>query len=395
VSTCITDTIYQTIEVNYRFPVSFTSGLFDADNPTFADTLIGRDSQKTHRLICVVDDGVAEACPKLLQDITNYVGIYSQQLSLVRSPVIIPGGESVKNDHELREHLYQLIVDTRLDRHSYIVAIGGGALLDAVGFVAAIAHRGIRHIRIPTTVLAQGDSAASVKNGVNRYGRKNYLGTFSPPHAVINDYDFISVLPSKDKISGMAEAIKVALVRDKRFFDWLEKHHAKLASFDTDAMQYMIRRCTELHMVEITYHGDPFENGCNRPIDFGHWAAHRLETLTNYKLRHGEAVAIGMAIDAKYSVLTHHLAQGIEERICQLLENLGFHLWNEALLQKNATGEWSILQGIDDFNEQLGGELSITMLSEIGEGISVHEIDEAQVLEATHWLNSRLTNIAA
>jgi len=391
----ITHTVFQTIEVKYRFPVSFTSDLFDIDNPTFRDTLIGRDTEKKHRLVCIVDDGVAESCATLIQDIQTYIEAFSAHLTLARNPIVVPGGETVKNDQALREHLHQLIVDTQLDRHSYVVTIGGGALLDAVGFVAATAHRGIRHIRIPTTVLAQGDSAASVKNGVNRYGKKNYLGTFAPPYAVINDYDFITALPDRDKVSGMAEAIKVALVRDRCFFDWIEKHHAKLARFDADAMQYLIRRCTELHMREIMHHGDPFENGGGRPLDFGHWAAHKLETLTGYKLKHGEAVAIGMAIDARYSVLTNHLTPGSDKRICQLLENLGFDLWNDALLQKNSADEWDILQGINEFNEQLGGELSITLLSDIGEGVVTNTMDESRVLNAIDWLNSRLTKLAA
>lgn len=391
----VTDTVYQTLQVNYRFPISFTTGVFDSDNPTFRDTLAGRDTQKVHRFVCIVDDGVAETCPALIQDIQEYARTYSNQLSLARSPVVVPGGETVKNDLELREHLHQLIVDTRLDRHSYVVAIGGGALLDAAGFVAATAHRGIRHIRIPTTALAQGDSSVSVKNGVNRYGQKNYLGTFTPPHSVINDYDFIAALPDRDKVSGMAEAIKVALVRDRSYFDWLEKHHAKLANFNADAMQYMIRRCTELHMNEIKYHNDPFENGRARPLDFGHWAAHRLETLTRYKIKHGEAVAIGMALDARYSVLTNHLTPGSDERVCQLLENLGFTLWDDALLRKSKSGGWSIMQGINDFKEQLGGELSITLLAEIGAGIDVNAIDESRVLHSIDWLGSRLSRMAA
>ncbi len=394
-NTRLTDTVYQSFQVNYRFPVSFTSKLFDSSNPTFKNTLTGRDTQKKHRLVCIIDDGVAAACPSLTQDIQNYVSTYSEHLHLVRKPVVIPGGETVKNDTELRQHIQQLLVDTRLDRHSYVVAIGGGALLDTVGFVSAIAHRGIRHVRIPTTVLAQSDSSVSVKNGVNCYDQKNYMGTFTPPFAVINDYDFIAALPDRDKISGMAEAIKVALVRDNRFFDWLEKHHAKLAKFDPDAMQYMIRRCTELHMNEIVQNNDPFETGSPRPLDFGHWAAHRLETLTRYKLKHGEAVAIGMALDSRYSVLMNHLKPGADERVCQLLERLGFELWNDALLQKEKTDTWSILRGISEFNEQFGGELSITLLSDLGKGVDVNAMDESRILNAIDWLSYRQSQMAA
>jgi len=394
-STPIADTVYQSFQVPFRFPVSFTTGLFDSENPTFRDTLQDRDTNKVHRFLCIVDDGVAAACPTLMEDIRSYVAVHQDHIQMARAPVVVSGGESVKNDDELREHLHQIVVDTRLDRHAYIVAIGGGALLDTVGFVAATAHRGIRHIRIPTTVLAQNDSGVGVKNGVNRYGQKNYLGTFAPPYAVLNDYDFIEALPDRDKISGMAEAVKVALIRDRCFFDWLEKQHSKLAKFDSDAMRYMIRRCAELHMHQIGHGGDPFETGNARPLDFGHWAAHRLETLTRYNLRHGEAVAIGIALDARYSVLANHLETGADDRICRLLERLGFTLWDDALLARDDAGAWSLLQGLTDFSEHLGGELSVTVLAELGVGIDVNEIDKSIILNAIDWLNYRKIDLAA
>jgi len=394
-STPIADTVYQSFQVPFRFPVSFTTGLFDSENPTFRDTLQDRDTNKVHRFLCIVDDGVAAACPTLMEDIRSYVAVHQDHIAMARAPVVVSGGESVKNDDELREHLHQIVVDTRLDRHAYIVAIGGGALLDTVGFVAATAHRGIRHIRIPTTVLAQNDSGVGVKNGVNRYGQKNYLGTFAPPYAVLNDYDFIEALPDRDKISGMAEAVKVALIRDRCFFDWLEKQHSKLAKFDSDAMRYMIRRCAELHMHQIGHGGDPFETGNARPLDFGHWAAHRLETLTRYNLRHGEAVAIGIALDARYSVLANHLETGADDRICRLLERLGFTLWDDALLARDDAGAWSLLQGLTDFSEHLGGELSVTVLAELGVGIDVNEIDKSIILNAIDWLSYRKIDLAA
>ena len=391
----IADTVYQSFQVPYRFPVSFTSNLIDSANPTFRDTLQNWDTEKVHRFICIVDDGVATACPSLLTNIVSYAKAHQNHIELVRTPVVVAGGESVKNDDEIREHLHQIVVDTRLDRHAYVIAIGGGALLDAVGFVAATTHRGIRHIRIPTTVLAQNDSGVGVKNGVNRYGQKNYLGTFAPPHGVLNDYDFIEALPDRDKISGMAEAVKVALIRDRCFFEWLEKHHSKLANFDTDAMRYMIRHCAELHMQQIGHGGDPFETGTARPLDFGHWAAHRLETLTHYNLRHGEAVAIGIALDARYSVLANHLAPDADDRICRLLERLGFSLWDDALLARDEAGAWSLLQGIDDFREHLGGELSITLLNELGSGLEVNQLDESRILNAVDWLSCRYFDLAA
>jgi len=183
--------------------------------------------------------------------------------------------------------------------------------------------------------------------------------------------------------------VKVALIRDGEFFVWLERQADDLAVFERPAMARMIRRCAELHMHQIAHGGDPFEMGSARPLDYGHWAAHKLETLTRHHLRHGEAVAIGMALDARYSVLAGHLAEGVEERICFLLEHLGFRLWHPALGNKTTEGRHAVLVGLPEFREHLGGELTITLLSDIGIGVEVHGMDEARVLEAMHWLEAR------
>ncbi len=264
-------------------------------------------------------------------------------------------------------------------------------MLDAIGLVAATTHRGVRHIRIPTTVLAQNDSGVGVKNGVNLHGVKNFVGTFAPPFAVLNDIEFIMMLPDRDKIAGMAEAVKVSLIRDPQFFAWIEHNMDDLATFERTAMAYMIRRCAELHMRQIGEGGDPFESGSARPLDYGHWSAHKLENLTRHQVRHGEAVAIGVALDARYSVLSGLLQQGEEERICALLEYLGFDLWHPALGKIGANGEWAILDGLKDFQEHLGGELSVTLLAGIGVGIEVHEIDTDRMRQAILWLKDRVS----
>lgn len=225
-----------------------------------------------------------------------------------------------------------------------------------------------------------------MKNGVNLYEQKNFVGTFAPPFAVLNDLDFIEALPARDKIAGMAEAVKVALIRDANFFGWLERSADDLVVFERAAMAYMIRRCAELHMRQIAHGGDPFETGSARPLDFGHWAAHRLETLTKYHLRHGEAVAIGMALDTRYSVLAGLLDAAAEQRIRFLLEHLGFRLWHSARESRMANGRHAVLEGLREFREHLGGELTVTLLSDIGVGVEVHEIDEALMRQAIDGL---------
>jgi 3-dehydroquinate synthase len=272
-----------------------------------------------------------------------------------------------------------------------VVGIGGGAFLDMIGFVAATTHRGVRHVRVPTTVLGQNDSGVGVKNGVNAFGMKNLLGCFAPPFAVLNDAAFLRTLHPRDKIAGIAEAVKVSLIRDSLFFEWLEGNADALRECAPPAMARMIRRCAELHMRQIAHGGDPFETGSAWPLDYGHWSAHKLESLTAHELRHGEAVAIGLALDARYSVQIGMLAAHGEERVYGLLKRLGFYLWHPAMDTRDEHGRPVILRGIEEFREHLGGELTITLLRDIGQGEEVHAMDNNEILHAMAWLRRKET----
>lgn len=379
----------QRFTVAYEYPVHFTERLFDPGNPVLADVVASREPERRHRCLVFVDEGVLEARPGLAAEVVAYARRHAGQMELVAPPFPVPGGERIKTELYFIEQLQQRLFEHRIDRHAFVMAIGGGAVLDAVGLVAATTHRGVRLIRVPTTVLAQDDSGVGVKNGVNLRGVKNFVGTFAPPFAVLNDIDLLSALGARDTIAGMAEAVKVALIRDHDFFTWLERHADDLITFRRPALARMIRRCAELHLHQIAHGGDPFETGSARPLDFGHWAAHKLESLTRHHLRHGEAVAIGMALDTRYSVLAGLLAAGEDERICALLELLGFRLWHPALDARGPDGSLAVLEGLREFREHLGGELTVTLLAGIGRGVEVHAIDEARMLAAMAWLRER------
>ena len=383
------DIHWQKFEVPYEFPVCFTEDVFNKNNELFLEIIRKKEKNKRHNIIFFIDEGITKHYDGLITELKQYINEYDKYLHLVTDPILVPGGEKIKSDLYFIEQIQESINQFNIDRHSYVIAIGGGAVLDAIGLVAATSHRGIRHIRMPTTVLSQNDSGVGVKNGVNLFGSKNYVGTFAPPFAVINDINFISKLSERDKIAGMAEAVKVALIRDKKFFNWLELNSEKLALFEKNEMKQMIRRCAELHMHQISNGGDPFEMGSARPLDFGHWSAHKLESMTNYRLRHGEAVAIGIALDARYSVLAGMLDKGLEERICCLLEYLGFKLWNVAIEKTNKDDGLELIKGLKDFQEHLGGELTITLLKNIGVGFEVNEIDISIVQESIQWLKER------
>jgi 3-dehydroquinate synthase len=385
----VDDVRQQSFSVAYDYSVAFTHDAFSPANRCLVDVLARREPRKRHRCAIFVDAGVLAAMPDLAQRINDYAAAHAQSIEIAGAPVMVAGGEACKNDPATTPRLLDVLSQHRIDRHSYAVAIGGGAVLDAVGYAAAIFHRGVRHVRVPTTVLAQADSGVGVKNAVNALGLKNLVGTFAPPWAVINDSAFVDILPPREKRAGMAEAVKVALIRDRNFFAWLEDSAAALARFSPPHLDRLIKDTADLHMRQIRLGGDPFEAGSARPLDFGHWSAHKLEHLTKHEVGHGEAVAIGIALDARYSVATGLLAAGEDERIVRLLETLGFTLWHDALEARNAQGRLPVLQGLAAFQEHLGGELTVTLLAGIGRGIEVHEIDTHTVAQCIDWLEQR------
>jgi 3-dehydroquinate synthase len=383
------ETHVQHFAVAYDFAVVFTRDAFDPANPTFVDALRRLEPDKRHRLTLFVDGGVQAAIPGLERAIRRYAATHARSLSIQGDIVVVPGGEGAKTRVGLVEELLGALVERAIDRHSYAVAIGGGAVLDLVGFAAAIFHRGVRHIRFPTTVLAQADSGVGVKNAVNAFGVKNLVGTFAPPFAIINDGAFIDHLAAREKRGGMAEAVKVALIRDRAFFEWIEADADALASFHPNTLDRLIERSAKLHMRQIAQGGDPFETGSARPLDYGHWSAHKLESLTGHAVSHGEAVAIGVALDTRYAVLSGLLPAGEDERVHRLLAGLGFTLWSNALARCEADGQLAILRGLREFQEHLGGELSVTLIDAIGHGVEVNRMDHALIEQAIGWLAER------
>jgi 3-dehydroquinate synthase len=374
-------TIQQDIQVNFRYAVHFTRDLFAADNPLFKDTVAPEVSSAPRKVLVVVDRGVHRHHPQLVPKIAAYCRQHHEAITLVGAPVLFEGGEHLKNDGLYVTILQQAIHAAGLCRHSYVVAIGGGALIDLVGFAAATAHRGIRLIRVPTTVMAQADASIGVKNGINAFNKKNFIGTFAPPVAVLNDIDFLPTLSQRDWIGGVAEAVKVALIKDADFFSYLEEHAEAVAERDLALMQRVIYRCAVLHLDHIANGGDPFEFGSSRPLDFGHWAAHKLEHLSGYELGHGQAVALGIALDSTYAYLAGLLARNQWQRILTTLRTLGFELYDSWM-----DAQYSLLDGLREFREHLGGRLTIMLIWDIGQGIEVHDIEPDLVQQSLEIL---------
>jgi 3-dehydroquinate synthase len=377
--------IEQSFAVNFKYSLHFTSGLFESNNKLFKEVIESYKPNEQVKLLYVADNGVLKKHPKLIERIRNYCLLHSSQL-LFTECLVIEGGEISKNNYNNVDRIIGAINNNGICRHSFVIVIGGGAVIDMAGYAASVAHRGVKLIRIPTTVLSQNDAAIGVKNGINAYNKKNFIGTFAPPYAIINDSDFLTSLEQRDWIAGVAEAIKVALIKDEFFFKTIKENAIKLKERDMDAMLKTIYRCAEMHMEHIAKGGDPFESGSSRPLDFGHWSAHKLEQMSNYSLRHGEAVAKGIALDLVYSKLIGFISAEILDEILKVMADIGFDL---SIPVSGDEEMQELLKGIQEFREHLGGELTITLINGIGQKVDVHKIDIELMKNAVNSLNNK------
>ena len=246
----------ESIDVSFAVPFThrlrFTSDVLGDEQNVLLD-LIQRSGDQLPRVQFWIDEYVSKADATLVPRIEQFIQ-QSADHFLSTGPIqFAPGGEAVKNDIHAQERMLQSINADDLDRRSYVVVIGGGAVLDAVGFAAAIAHRGIRLIRLPTTTLAQADSGVGVKNSVNLFAKKNWLGTFAVPWGVINDAKLLATLPDRDFRCGFSEAIKVTVLKDREAFEEVCRLAPRIGQRDMTAALPVIRRSAQLHLQHITH----------------------------------------------------------------------------------------------------------------------------------------------
>ena len=367
-------------EVGFSHRLLFTQSVFDAANPLLDEVLRFDPAAPRPGVVAVVDSGLAEATPGMLDAIGRRFG--AEALPELRDVITVRGGEEAKNDPGVIDLVLNAIDRHRIDRRSLLMVVGGGAVIDAVGFVASTAHRGVRLLRVASTVLGQLDAAIGVKNSVNRFGKKNFIGCFDVPVAVVCDEAMLATLPDRHWCSGFSEAVKIACLKDAAFLDTLDRDAERIRDRDAAAARPVIRRCAELHLHHITRGGDPFERNEARPLDFGHWAAHRLESLSHFEITHGEAVSIGIALDTIYSVLDGRLAEATGERIVDVLRRLGLPVHHPLLHDDR------LLDGLEEFREHLGGRLTVTLLEDVGRPIDVHEMDRSRLAAAAERLRA-------
>ncbi len=359
------------IPVTFRHRVRFTKEAFAEGNTVVSELL---EAARERKVLVFVEKEIVRLFPGLCEDIKNYLG--RLESIVLTEIVVMPGGEESKiSKTEIMDGISP-IERNGIDRHSYVFCIGGGAFLDVIGLAAATAHRGVRLVRFPTTTLAQGDSGVGVKNGINAFGKKNFIGAFAVPYAVVNDFQFLYTQTERNNRSGLAEAVKVALVKDGEFFDWLERNAASLVALEPSVLEEAVERSAILHARHIAQEGDPFETGNSRPLDFGHWSAHKMEQLTEFELSHAEAVSVGVALDTLYSARSEWFPEEDAWRVISLLQELQLPIWHEALEFRNEEGRRRVFNGFEEFREHLGGQLTVLMLKSVGTGFDLHELDE-------------------
>ena len=357
------------IPVNFKHRICFTKHAFAPDNSILAELLAEGGGR---RVLVLLEDTVSKAWPDLRKQVEAYFADLGYDW---RGLMVLPGGEAVKVNDDLVQSVWTAIDEQHIDRHSYVLAIGGGAFLDAAGFAVATAHRGVRLVRFPTTTLSQDDSGVGVKCAINGFGKKNWIGAFSVPYAVVNDFVLLHSQDDETQRAGLVEAVKVALVKDGEFFHWIQENAEALANLVEDPFHECVERSALAHAKHIAQGGDPFETGSSRPLDFGHWAAHKLEQLTDFELSHAHAVSIGVALDSLYSARCGLLRECDAERVIDVLETLRLPLWSDALDMLDDSGNRRVHEGLEEFREHLGGELTVLLLRELGRGQDVHSLD--------------------
>jgi len=378
------------ITVSFQHRIRFTRAAFAPGNRLVAELLVTRGRSK---VLVFVEKGLRGFFPQLEGEIQDYFS----DLSGLRLTGVewLAGGEEAKRDAQVYQAAMAAIERHHIDRHSYVVVIGGGAFLDVIGFAAATGHRGVRLVRFPTTTLSQDDSGVGVKNGINAFEKKNFIGAFAVPYAVVNDFRFLHTQPELTRRAGLIEAVKVALVRDGEFFGWMEENVEGMRSLDETTLEEAVQRSAIHHARHIAQGGDPFELGSSRPLDYGHWAAHKLEQLTDFELSHGEAVSVGVALDTLYAAKFGLLDPDDAERVLKVIEGLELPVWHEALELRDSKGRRRVFNGLEEFREHLGGELTVLLLKEPGVGVDVHEIDEAVWEDCAEELKRRSLSLAS
>ncbi len=289
----------------------------------------------------------------------------------------VPAGETSKSVAGAGR-LWDALAELAVDRRTHLVAVGGGVVGDLAGFAAATFGRGLAVWQVPTTVVAQVDSAIGGKTGINLTAGKNLVGAFWQPRGVFADIDTLGTLPDREFVSGFAEVVKYGMILDEVFFAWLEGHAASLRARDPASVLHAVERSAALK-AGVVEQDERELTGLRAVLNYGHTFAHAYETATGYgTLLHGEAVAIGMARAARLAGLLGRIKEDVIRRQDRLLESLGLPTRPPA--PGSAAAELLAVMARD--KKALSGRLRFVLPDRIGRVELVEDVPEDLVRRA-------------
>ncbi|HEX4332864.1 MAG TPA: 3-dehydroquinate synthase [Usitatibacter sp.] len=333
------------------YSIDIGAGLIDDPAP-FAPHVHGRVA------VLVTNETVAPLYAARLQATLERAGAKALR-------VVLPDGEEHKTWQTL-DRVFGALLEARVGRSGVIVALGGGVVGDIAGFAAAAYQRGIAHLQVPTTLLAQVDSSVGGKTGINHPLGKNMIGAFHQPIAVVADTTTLATLPARELAAGLAEIVKYGAIFDTAFLDWIEAHGERLLAREPQALAHAILRSCEIKADIVAR--DEREAGARALLNFGHTFGHAIESAAGYgTLLHGEAVAIGMAMAARFSARLGRIASAEPDRLVRLLARLGLPV--EA--PRFPVETWLEYMGRDKKNED--GRITLILLDAIGRGAVVKD----------------------
>ena len=333
------------VELGERaYPIHIGAGLVDRAD-LFAPHVKG------HRAAVVTNETVAPLYADRLEATLAKAGA-----KVLR--VVLPDGEAFKTWQTLNA-IFDALLAAQADRKTVVVALGGGVIGDLAGFAAATYQRGIAHVQVPTTLLAQVDSSVGGKTAINHPLGKNMIGAFHQPEAVIADTSVLATLPEREFAAGLAEVVKYGAIFDLEFLAWLEENAERLRQRDAQALEHAIRRSCEIKAEIVAL--DEREAGARALLNFGHTFAHAIESASGYGVvLHGEAVATGMALAARFSARLGRASVADAERLVALLERLRLPV----AVPKFPRAVWLEFMGRDKKNE--GGRITLILLDALG-----------------------------
>jgi 3-dehydroquinate synthase len=276
-------------------------------------------------------------------------------------------------------HLLDWLAQSDIQRRDIIVAVGGGAIIDTAGWVASIYMRGISYLNVPTTLLAQVDAAIGGKVAVNHDTAKNLIGSFYAPDAVVSCTDWLSTLDSRQFRSGLAEAIKMAVISSSQLLAFIEQHLESLAALDPSCLQSLVHAASVIKCVLVER--DPYEVDLRRTLNFGHTVGHAVETVTGYgPVLHGEAVAYGMAVAVRMAHARGVLARSVASRIVAILRSVGLPV---ALGDLPAVPEEEhLIQALEKVRQVRDGSLRFVLPTGIGSALIVDDVGNDEIRSA-------------